>query len=411
MLSKFTQNCFQVFSEKDQKYVFTLVDKFKNSYGINAIKKKYYPELNQANLANTISFVNDKDSTNHFEVTDLLEDEFDQSFEVEDSSVFEDDYDSSWTENSFASKAPKSVSNREFFLVVDYDVAPDGSRRDFSPAQVIGNPRKGLEQLAYSPLSTPKLANDNVSFVHRAYLGVANYSIFQIRNQFPSLYSKIRKKVNSLKGSEVANDQYNLALIYMYFSWLNIEDSQIDRLLLAAANNNHPRAQFEYGIKLYREQRQVEESIKWIERAAQEGVTEAQFRLGKMLLDSPFVKSDQRKAYFWLNAASYNGHKTALKHLTHLKLDSNVEELINVEQAIENLDLLQEDLKNDPEYYYLRALAYKNMEQRRLDLAVTSIREAIDLADDYSWDNSQWKNTLKKWTSGGAVTIVEMTEE
>ncbi len=411
------ENSAQIYSEimsniapSEREKVIAIVAKFKSSYGIEKVKKKYYPELKDEQLKNKISFENSTDSSNHFETTELFEDDFEQSFDDEDPSVFEDDYDSGWTDNTFARQQPRSIENRNYFLVVDYDVAPDGSRRDFSPVQVIGNPRKGIEQLAHSPLSTPMLDNNSVSFVHRAYLGVANYSIFQIRKEFPSLYSKIRKLVSRLKGSDVADEQYKLALIYSYFTWLKIEDQQIEELLLDAANKNHARAQFEYGMKLYREQREIKTSLKWIEKAAQAGVFDAQYRLGKLLLDSPFVKNDQSKAAFWLNAAAYNGHMMALKHLTYLKLDANVDELIDVKQAIENLDVMQSTFKDDPEYYYLRALAYRNKESRRLDLAVISMREAIDLADDYGWDVTEWQNMLKQWTSGGSVTIAEIEE-
>ena len=397
-------------SSEDRVTLIELIAVFKDKYGKKGVQNKYFPKIKESLLSEKIVFGEGQSLDSSYELTDdLFLEESDDLIEFEGSDF--DDEDTTNDDPFANSNKLDLLINRPYMLVVDYDIEIDGSRRYFEQVQTIGNPKKGLEDLSYNNTLEPTFKGRKVSFINRSYVGIANYNKFQIREEFNGLYSKVRKYVRQFVDSENANDQYDHAIALINFTWLSQEEGQAEALLKKSANAGFAPAQFELGLLLYREQRDIKLAIELISNAAQQGVTQAEYRLGKIILDSPWVVNDKKKALFWLDLAAQKEHVGAILKATKLKLVAKDKSLLDVSGAIEYLNFLEKKEQQNPEYHYLQALAHNNMRPRKLSVAVTYIREAIAMGEDRGWDTTPWQNTLKRWTSGGSVTIVEIADD
>lgn len=397
-------------SAADQYKLLGIIAQFKKSYGKQGIQDKYFPQFNEANLSEKIIYSNGKQLDATYVTTDEGFIENDDSSSIFEDELFDDE--EGFTEQTFqSSKELENFNNRPYMLVVDYDIAPDGSRRNFNPVQVIGNPDKGILDLSFSNALKPMFKGKSVNFVHRSYLGVANYGPFEIRRELGFLYSRVTRYVRKLADSKVPKEQYQHAVALMHFTWLKQKEGQVEALLKNSSDGGYIPAQFEYGLLLYREQKNIKLAVELISKAALQGFTQAEYRLGRLILDSPWIIQDDKKALFWLELASQKAHVGATLKTSEVKLLSKNKELLDASGAIDLLDKLPATEAENPEYLYLQALAHNNMRPRKLSVAVTYIREAIELGDDRGWDVTLWQDTLKRWTSAGSVTIVEMATD
>tara|TARA_B100000809_G_scaffold19840_2_gene17464 strand:- start:11812 stop:13347 length:1536 start_codon:yes stop_codon:yes gene_type:complete len=401
---------------QDQKVlVQSYIDKFQKQYGQASINAKYFPVLKKDNLTTEVHFGDESELSGKHSSFDDDIDDFDSQFSslensMDDNFGGEDEFggDSLQSYSSVYITTNDALFNKPYFLVVDYDIAPDGSRRDFVPRQTMGVINKGLYELSLSTLPQPKFKGENIHFVNRTFLGIANYDIFRIRRDYGVLYRKVRRLVNKLKTSNTPQDKYQYAQILMNFTWLKPKVGQVDSLLKNAAQEGHSEAQFEYGLKLYREQKDLQQAIYWIARASKEGLSQAEYRLGRILLDSPWVIHDEEKALFWLNSAAEKKHLAAIRKVAELKLLAKDQSLHDVNGAMKYLEQIAESQDENPQFHYLKAIAYNNMQPRQLSKSVTLIREAIDLGEDYNWDVTEWQQLLIKWTSSGTVTVQDL---
>lgn len=383
---------------------------FQQQYGQSRVGAKYYPVINKANLSAKVNFGGDTQLSaqhnivdEHFEADSFaFEDDFDTGFEYDEDDGFNQNVDGF---GSFSAASHDEFFNKPYFLVVDYDIAPDGSRRDPVPVQTMGATGDGLYQLATSSVPQPKFMDQGINFIARSHLGIANYDKHRIKESHSYIYTRYRRLAIKYAEGETPEEQYRYAVMLMNFTWLKREEGEVDSLLESAALAGHPQAQFDYGLKLYREQTDPEQALFWLTKAGKEGITGAEYRLGRILLDSPWVIEDETKALFWLNAAAEKNHTVAIRKVAELKLLANDSSLHDIDGASRYLSQIADTQAQNPEYHYLRAISYKNMKPRQLSKAVTHINEAIDLGEDFNWDVSQWQQLLAKWTSRGSVTV------
>ena len=398
-----------------------LVKSFQASYGKAKVNAKYYPELVTKNISNKIQFGDNEGlEGSDFFVDENIETELSITDSLNDSS-FED----SLTDNDFSGENEAVDSNVNFkdmtssnsfnrlldgpyFLIADYDIAPDGSIRNIIPIRTIGVPKDAIYNLSMSPLPKPKFNDKGVHFVNRSYLGVAGYDKFRIRRDHQNLYYRIKKRKSKYSKSKLPQDIYRHAMLLMSFPWLAEEEGEADKLLKSAAEQGHTVAKYEYGLKLYREQKDIKEAIYWLSEATKQGNSLAQYRLARILLDSPWVINDETKALFWLEQATEQKHRHAKLKLVEMKLLAKDEALHDVDSALLYLNELSDDYETNPQYHYLQAMAHVKMQPRQLSKAVTYIREAIDRGEDFNWDVTPWQQQLQKWTTGGGVTIREL---
>ncbi len=63
----------------------------------------------------------------------------------------------------------------------------------------------------------------------------------------------------------------------------------------------------------------LQDAAKWYRKAAEQGVAEAQFRLGELYMDGKGVAQDAKEAATWLEKAAGQGFKAATDKLTEMK--------------------------------------------------------------------------------------------
>ncbi|AWB65053.1 sel1 repeat family protein [Saccharobesus litoralis] len=393
----------------DQRAFFEqLVFSFQEKFGKQKIQQKYYPELITTNLATKVTFGGDGTLESQYQTADELfgaiDSGFSDSFEVEPVSFgFEDEegaISESYDDPSQSKDPLQDFFNRPYFLIVDYDVAPDGSVRNMTPIQTIGYPRRALENLETQTFPQPTFNGKRVNFVNRTYMGMATYSKFQMSDENERLYDRVRRLAKKLKASQALDDKYQYAMALLNFTWLKQEEGEALSLLEEAAKAGHPKAQFEYGLKLYREQTNPAEAIHWIAKASQYGLVQAEYRLARILQDSPWVVADEKKALFWYEMAANKQHEPAILKSIELKLLANDKSLHNQKQAVEMLSQLADKKHNHPTFNYLVAVSHLGGEYRDFTKVVKHMRKAIDLGEDLNWDVSAWEEQLASWTTG-----------
>ncbi len=404
-----------------KKQTIALIASFQKSYGKQSVDEKHYPQLITKNISHKIHFGDneglegsdffvDENIETELSITDSLNDtSFEDSLSSDNLDSDANEVDSNVNFNEMTSSSGYNrLLDGPYLLIADYDIAPDGSIRNIIPIRTIGVPKDAIYNLSMSPLPKPKFNNEGVHFVNRSYLGVAGYDKFRIRRDHQNLYSRIKKRESKYSKSKSPQDLYRHAMLLMSFPWITQEEGEADKLLKSAAEQDYTVAKYEYGFKLYREQKDIKQAIYWLSEATKQGNSLAQYRLARILLDSPWVVKDEKKALFWLEEATKQKHRHAKLKLVEVKLLAEDEALHDVDNALLYLNELSEDQETNPQYHYLQAMAHVKMQPRQLSKAVIYIREAIERGEDYNWDVEPWQQQLKRWTSGGGVTIREL---
>ncbi len=388
---------------EEKSQVMQLIKTSKTSYAKQAIFRKHLPELGEDNLKQRMKF-GDYDDISEVEI--YSDEGFNDSLFMSNGSN-EIDYldgnaDSAYsTEDNLFQSAP-------FFLIADYDIAPDGSIRNITQVKSSGIVESAEYDLSLNSLPKPTFNDEEVHFINRSYLGIAQFNRYRMRREYYTFYKNVKRLTDTLSKSDLIKDQYSYGMALMNFPWLTQENGDVDRLLKGAAENGYTLAKYEYGLKLYREQKDPKQAIHWITQAAKNEHVQAQYRIARILLDSPWVIQDEKKALFWLQEAANAGHVYAKQKSAEVKLLTRHEELFDITGAIAYLSDISEQQNEDPQYQYLQAIAHAKMKTRNLPRAVKYIRSAIKSGKSLNWDVTLWQAQLKRWTSGGSVTIQEL---
>jgi len=390
--------------EQQKPQAIKLVSLFQKHYGKQSVNDKYYPELIAENLDLKVQFkglqkLNEENLITDFSIVD-------QSVDMP--SLSESLYNEDGSEVSKENIDEDELFNAPFFLIADYDIADDGSIRQISPVQIMGNLKQAAYNLSISTLARPTFAGKPVSFINRSYLGVANINKFQARKEYQPLFLKIRGQVAKFSRSESPLDVFKHAMLLNNYPWLAQDEDDVIKLLEKSAKQGVTSAQYELGLKLYREQKDIKQAIHWISEASRNGLSQAKYQLAKILLDSPWVVKDERKALFWFEEAAKQEHVFANQKIAKLKLLSKNSKLHDLQGASVYLNEISQAAEQDPEYYYLQAIAHNQMRPRKLSHAVVYMRLAIENGEELNWDVTSWQQQLNRWTSGGVVTIQEL---
>jgi TPR repeat protein len=395
-----------------------LLTDFKESHGKDVIEHTYFPQINTKNLTKQITFGGEGQLENIYQdpemFSEISNDLFsDDPFES-GSSSFDDELSDAFGSGTGSNdpavllgrRPPIDFTKRPYFLIVDHDVGKDGSFRNISSVQSIGYTRKGLDQIKRNTLAQPTFEEKRVEFFGRTYLGTATYNKFRMREANEPLYNRLKRLAKKLKVSSELEDQFQYAMALTSFTWLPQEKDEANNILKKLANNGHPKAQFEYGYMLYREQKDVLEAIHWISESSKYGYAKAEYVLAKILQSSPWVVKDELKALFWYESAMEKKHIGATLKAIEIKLLADNNALHNIPETITLLNELEESESGNPEYNFLLAISHKNREQRDFSQVMKYINRAIDLGSDLNWDVSYWENLRTKWTTG-TVHIID----
>ncbi len=120
----------------------------------------------------------------------------------------------------------------------------------------------------------------------------------------------------AIAGDEEA--QYELGIKYINFSSATIHRNKAKYWLRCSAERGLSRAQISYGALLYQDG-EFAEAIEWYKRAAEDGNSEAQYRVGIAYADGQGVTADANEARKWLKLAAKQDHFLAKIRLENLK--------------------------------------------------------------------------------------------
>jgi TPR repeat protein len=400
------EGLFAEISDEQRKQVADIIADYLIKFGKVSVTNKYYPTINKQNLDKKIVVVDNSDrffeidpmvhAGNADESVEIIEDFFESDEEISEDPLFNTD------------DLPQySSSNLPYFLIADYDIATDGSRRNVSASTKFGYIRDAMYKISSIGVTQPTIEEQPVAFIGRTYQGMASYGKSLFRDKSPILFRRIRRYALQLEKQSTPLSKYQYAHLLMSYTWLNASDEKINQLLQESSEAGLAQAQLEYGLKLYRDQDDIKSAIYWLLEAAKQTNKEAEYRLGKILLNSPWVRKDEPKSLKWLESAAKKGHIAAIKEVVQLRLLANDESLRNTKEAIRHLDGLSESQSREPFYHYLRAISYTKTEPRQLSSAFKHMRTAISLANDLNWNTDQWQAWLREW-SQGVVTVQDL---
>ncbi|MFY8328140.1 tetratricopeptide repeat protein [Pseudoalteromonas sp. ZZD1] len=365
-----------------------VMNDYKSKLGKQAIDAKYFPIIQQDSLSKHITFDGSEKLKRAFYSEDFMEDSIANlnNLAIEEGG------------NEDATYMP---TPKEPYLILDIDIAEDGSIRNYYEVQNMGGPASRLiNEFILFPQPKPSIDNQPTNFVHRVFLGAAVYSKSILIDKNEPMYAQILRTSKRLKQGTKLNERYQYAMALLNFPWLTSNPIEAEQKLLALAKLGHPSAMYEYGMLLYREQRNITEGIYWISQASKYGLIRAEFRLGMILNSSPWVQQDQSKALFWFSSAMNKGDVNAAIRAIDIKLTAHDKSLLNIESAVQDLKNIEHTHANNPEYYYLLALSFRDRETRDFSQFVSNMRIAINRGNSLNWNTSEWQELLDKSTVG-----------
>ncbi len=308
---------------------------------------------------------------------------------------------------SFHEESPIFVSRtKPSFLIVENDIAKDGSVRNINKIQHSGLTNSYIDEYKLFPIAKPEFRGKPVEFITRSFMGIATEGKFGLHGERPRIYGAIRNIVRRAEQTKNLNDQHQYAMAMLNFPWLEETPGQAEKLLKELSEQGHPAAMYEYGFKLYTEQREIPEAVKWITEASKYGLARAEYRLGKLLTSSPWVKPDEQKALFWFESAMEKNHNAATLYAAKIKLTSQDPSIKDVSGAIEYLAKAEKSQRLNPEYFHLLALSHKYRPDRNFKHAIENLERAIFMGSQANWDVTEWQDLLNQFTTG-SVTISE----
>ncbi|WP_158969337.1 energy transducer TonB [Paraglaciecola sp. L3A3] len=223
------------------------------------------------------------------------------------------------------------------------------------------------------------------------YEGVRN-----LKKNYPHLYNTLLSMRRLAKDSVSAKYQY--ACFLRAYNDL-FDDQQLEAfqpVLLAAAEEGHSQAQYDYGMYLLYKNDEVDAGIAWILKAAKYGLLEAEYRLGDILYQSPspYLEQDLVKAKYWLEKSAKNNHLKARQKLVALSFANNSVDKQLATQAIDWLEDIEDENQATPHTYYLLAKAYHFIGDK--PQALEYVDEAIAEASNLEWNTEDWTNYRKQ---------------
>ncbi len=385
--------------EEQRKLIKEVLDEHKKTQGKSTIQSIYYPQIIAENLTEKFTFDGEPSIDPKFYSEDFDSEAFGSGFE--DVQSFEDD---EFGEADSVSNL--IIQTKPPFLIAEHDIALDGSKRNLINIQKMGNTLDLVDEYKLFPLPIPMFKGQPAEFVHRPYMGAAIFSKFTMVEENEPMYSSIVRSTKKIRDSQDIDEQYQYTMALQNFTFLEQEEGEVEKRLLALSKQGHSGAMYEYGMKLYREQRDIEEAVEWIGLAASYGLARAEYRLGKLMTTSPWVEYDEEKALFWFENAAQKEHAAAALKAAEIKVTTKNDALKDVNGAVALLEQIESVQNTNPEYYYVLALSHRKRDNRDYTKVISNLEKAIFMGSNANWDVSEWQYLLSKLIQGN-VTIVE----
>jgi len=376
--------------ESKQAFINT-INAHKKQHGRAIIEKAYFPVINKDAIPHRVTFDGEPALESRFDSDDFAQELID---DFNDPDLSEED------ESFVFISTPKTP-----FIIIDIDIAPDGTVRHHSDVQKMGARADALiKEFTHFPLAQPEFKAYNTHFIHRVYLGTAGLNRHALKQENEPLYNELRKRYRQLKTATSLKERYDFIILLRNFSWLNKDNIDVNAELLRLSQKGHPGAMYEYAMMLYREQTDIEQAIYWLFSASQFGLHRAQYRLARLLQTSPWVYFDEKKAFFWYTQALNNGAQAAKLRLADLHLTSRDKSLRDADRAATFLSDIAQENRDNPEYYYLLALSYRDRTDRNFTLVRSNLQHAVTRGDAKGWDVSGWRALLNALKTGTVIS-------
>lgn len=389
-------NILESLPKENQHSILQVLEDYKKSHGIENIITQYFPVLETGDPIETIKFNGEATRKTVYHPQDIELDDYqpntfggDLSFDASSDEAFSDD------SIELVRSTPRTP-----FLIIDHDIASDGSIRYTSEVQKFGHYQPLIEQFILFPIEVPMHGEQAVDFASRTYLGAAAFNKFALIRENEKMYEQVVRQTRKFRKGGTVNDQFNLAMLMLNFPWIEQENTEAEQILLRLSETGHSPAMYEYGFKLYREQRDLAQAIHWLSEASKYGLVRAEYRLAKILQTSPWVIKDEKKALFWFESAMSKGDIESHIAAVDILFNSKNKEVANYDKAVKYLLALTETANNDPRYNYLLALKYRTGANRNIKLAVENLETAILRGQMKNWDVSSWQDLLTRITTG-----------
>ena len=150
-------------------------------------------------------------------------------------------------------------------------------------------------------------------------------------------YTKAYQLFQALAESGDTKAQYDLSLMYIQGigTQKNIEQGLV--WLKRAAEKGNIEAMLELGV-LYQKIDTLDNApqlaLHWFEKAAMAGSAVGQYNLAHMYMDGGQIAIDLPKAYIWMAISDATGNPLAISELAKLKADLSSQELVAAEEKV-----------------------------------------------------------------------------
>ena len=150
-------------------------------------------------------------------------------------------------------------------------------------------------------------------------------------------YTKAYQLFQALAESGDTKAQYDLSLMYIQGigTQKNIEQGLV--CLKRAAEKGNIEAMLELGV-LYQKIDTLDNApqlaLHWFEKAAMAGSAVGQYNLAHMYMDGGQIAIDLPKAYIWMSISDATGNPLAISELASLKADLSNQELVAAKEKV-----------------------------------------------------------------------------
>lgn len=301
--------------------------------------------------------------------------------------------------NTNAPEYPRDLAEKgiQGWTDITFRVFPDGSVRDiyFDEKLPITNftieAMKWAEKSKYSfssngtatTIEQPRYASQRVDFHFKNF------------NEFSNEFGHTKKQEQFLKqlitdaNKDDINAQYTYAVLFDTFLHRKGEISakQVNKWLFNAAQLGVNDAQYRLGRNIYSGNAckiDKQKGLDWILHAAQTGHSGAEFMTYQLLQNKTVVNHSNQSAFYWLEQAANNGNKAAqMRYANEIAL-LNKPTKIQLKAAVKHLKDYSQKLYKNTQWYQTNALIQNKLNKH--SKALRSIKVAIKRAKKADWD-------------------------
>ena len=309
------------------------------------------------------------------------------------------DEDCEPTPNRISSPKPKyprgEVRNGRMGITkLEYTISPEGYPRDilvtsstsyaFSTSSI-----KALEKFIYEPTNN-----------HQPLYSQQMIMTYHLRQDAKAIEVRTRDIISNLNMLEISANQGDAIAQFKYASHLNtfryfkeyLEDVDLqyrraNEWLFKSASNGLPNAQFDLGRNMLQGigcEVDFENGIKWIQAAAVVGFSPAQKLLAQSVMSASDISIEKSIAAFsWLKNAALSDNFSAKLLLAWELSTSGIESIRNGERALELLE--SENVNYHDELRVLETKAAAHAETGDFKKAIRYQKKALKIAKNNDW--------------------------